>query len=306
MTAEPTTLTSPRKETAVTAVAAPAQARTVPADRTPRRFRRIPIAVILSATFLVFLLVAVFFPEWLTPYKPLTINPTNTLLAPSLAHPFGTDQSGRDIFARVVYGSAASLSIGVLATALALGLAVVLGVISGLGGRLVDGIVSRLLEVLFAFPALLLALLVVTMFGASVSSLIIAVGIGSAPGYARMVRGQVLAVRNSPYVEAAIVVGHPRWKVIGTTILPNAMRPLIVLATLGIGQSIVWASSLSFLGLGAAPPAPEWGAMLAAGRDFISTSWWIEFFPGTIIVLITLSTTALGRYLQRRLEGRNR
>lgn len=290
----------------MSAIATETRTRVASPGRSPHLLRRVPVAVILSALFLLFLLVAVFFPEWLTPYKPLTINPTDTLLPPSLQHPFGTDQSGRDIFARVVYGSGASLSIGVLATALALALAVVLGVISGLGGKVADGVVSRLLEILFAFPALLLALLVVTMFGASVGSLILAVGIGSAPGYARMVRGQVLAVRNSPYVEAAVVLGHPRWRIITTTILPNAMRPLIVLATLGIGQSIVWASSLSFLGLGAAPPAPEWGAMLAAGRDFISTSWWIEFFPGTIIVLITLSTTALGRYLQRRLEGRNR
>jgi peptide/nickel transport system permease protein len=164
--------------------------------------------------------------------------------------------------------------------------------------------ISRFLEVLFAFPSLLLALLFVAMFGAGVGSLIIAVGIGSAPGYARMIRGQVIAVRHAPYVEAARVLGHRPLRIMASNIFPNAMRPLLVLGTLGIGQSIVWASALSFLGLGAAPPAPEWGAMLAAGRDFISSAWWLEFFPGAVIVATTLAVTAIGRHLQRRLEGR--
>jgi peptide/nickel transport system permease protein len=270
----------------------------------PGVLRRFRVAPILSALFLLFLLVAVIDPALLTSYKPLDIDPSNSLLAPSLQHLFGTDQSGRDIFARVVYGARASLSIGVAATALALVVATILGVIGGLGGKFLDGVISRLLEILFAFPALLLALLFVTIFGASVGSLIIAVGLGSAPGYARMIRGQIISVKNAPYVEASYVLGHSRGRILRRTILPNAMRPLIVLGTLGIGQSIIWASSLSFLGLGAAPPAPEWGAMLAAGRDFIQTAWWVDFFPGAIIVLVTLATTSLGRYLQRRLEGR--
>ena len=180
----------------------------------------------------------------------------------------------------------------------------VLGALAGLGGKVLDAVIGRFLEILFAFPALLLALLFVTIFGASVTSLIISVGLGSAPGYARMVRGQIISVKNSPYVEASYVLGHSWWRVFRQTILPNAMRPLLVLGTLGIGQSIVWASSLSFLGLGAAPPAPEWGAMLADGREFIATAWWVELFPGAMIVLVTLATTSLGRYLQHRLEGR--
>jgi peptide/nickel transport system permease protein len=260
---------------------------------------------LLAVLFLLFLVVAVVDPSLLTRYQPLAINPAHSLEPPSFTHWFGTDPSGRDIFARVVYGAAPSLSIGVAATALALVLAITLGLIGGLGGRFVDGVVSRVLEVLFAFPALLLALLFVTIFGASVTSLIVSVGLGSAPGYARMVRGQVIAVKSAPYIEASRVLGHSRARILRQSILPNAMRPLLVLGTLGIGQSIVWASSLSFLGLGAAPPAPEWGAMLAAGRDFISSAWWAELFPGAVIVLVTLATTSLGRYVQRRLEGRD-
>jgi peptide/nickel transport system permease protein len=270
----------------------------------PSVFRRFRIGPVLSVLFLLFLLVAIIAPALLTSYGPLAVDPANSLQAPSVAHWFGTDQSGRDIYTRVVYGARPSLSIGIAATALGMAIAVVLGVAGGLGGKVLDAIIGRVLEILFAFPALLLALLFVAIFGASVTSLIIAVGLGSAPGYARMVRGQVIAVKNAPYVEASYVLGHSRTRILRQTILPNAMRPLIVLGTLGIGQSIVWASSLSFLGLGAAPPSPEWGAMLAAGRDFISTAWWVEFFPGAMIVLVTLATTSLGRYIQRRLEGR--
>jgi peptide/nickel transport system permease protein len=269
-----------------------------------RRVGWVRIGPVLSVLFLLFLAVAVVAPGVLTHYQPLAVDPLHSLQAPSATHWFGTDQSGRDIFARVVYGAAPSLSIGVVATALGLLVAVVLGVLAGLAGRIVDGVISRVLEILFAFPSLLLALLFVTIFGASVPSLIISVGLGSAPGYARMVRGQVIAVKNAPYVEASYVLGHSWFRILARNILPNAMRPLLVLGTLGIGQSIVWASSLSFLGLGAAPPAPEWGAMLAAGRDFISSAWWAEFFPGAMIVLVTLATTSLGRYLSRRLEGR--
>jgi peptide/nickel transport system permease protein len=272
--------------------------------RSRRVFRRVPIGPILSVLFLLFLTVALVDPSLLAHFAPLAVDPAKSLQAPSLAHPFGTDESGRDVFSRVIYGAMPSLSIGLAATVLGLAIAVVLGALAGLGGRILDAVIGRFLEILFAFPSLLLALLFVTIFGASVTSLIISVGLGSAPGYARMVRGQIIAVKNSPYVEASYVLGHSRWRVFRRTILPNAMRPLLVLGTLGIGQSIVWASSLSFLGLGAAPPAPEWGAMLADGRAFISSAWWVELFPGAMIVLVTLATTSLGRYLQRRLEGR--
>lgn len=268
------------------------------------RVWRVSPAVVLAWLVFAFLVISVAWPSLIAREGPLTVDPAHPLQGPSLSHLFGTDQSGRDVFSRVVYGARESLSIGIAATAVGLAIAIVLGFAAGLGGRWADTVISRFLEVLFSFPSLLLALLFVAMFGAGVGSLIIAVGIGSAPGYARMIRGQVIAVRIAPYVEAARVLGHPPLRIMVNSIFPNAMRPLLVLGTLGIGQSIVWASALSFLGLGAAPPAPEWGAMLAAGRDFISSAWWLEFFPGAVIVATALAATALGRHLQCRLEGR--
>jgi peptide/nickel transport system permease protein len=274
------------------------------AARPPGRRRRLRPGIALAWLVVAFLVACVAFPTLIAPDAPLAVDPSKTLLGPSLSHLFGTDQSGRDVFSRVVYGARESLSIGLAATVVGLAIAIVLGFAAGLGGRWADTVISRFLEILFAFPSLLLALLFVAMFGAGVGSLIIAVGIGSAPGYARMIRGQVIAVRHAPYVEAARVLGHHPLRITAASIFPNAMRPLLVLGTLGIGQSIVWASALSFLGLGAAPPAPEWGAMLAAGRDFVSTAWWLEIFPGAVIVATALAATAIGRHLQRRLEGR--
>jgi peptide/nickel transport system permease protein len=269
-------------------------------SRTARTFRP---AVYLSALFLALVVAAAIVPSAFTSASPLDTDVAQPLKSPSIDHLFGTDASGRDIYTRVVFGARSSLAIGLGATALALLVAVALGLAAGLGGPLLDGAINRFLEVLFAFPGLLIALLFIAMFGPGVTTEIVAVAIGAAPGYARMIRGQVLAVKGSGYVAAASALGHPPRRVVAQHIFPNAMRPLVVLATMGIGQSIVWASSLSFLGLGVAPPAPEWGAMLDAGRDFVSTAWWLELFPGLAIVGCTLSVTVVGRYLQQRLEG---
>jgi peptide/nickel transport system permease protein len=269
-----------------------------------RRARTVRPAVLLSAAFLALVALAVIAPTLVARQSPLQVHLGESLQAPSADHLFGTDQSGRDVYARVVHGARESVLIGLGATALGLGLAVILGLLAGLGPRWLDALINRFLEVLFAFPGLLLALLLVAIFGTGSRTEVVAVGLASAPGYARMIRGQVLAVRGSAYVEAARALGHSRWRTIRRTILPNAMRPLVVLGTLGVGQSIVWASALSFLGLGVAPPDPEWGAMLNAGRDYIQTAWWLDFFPGAVIVAFTLAATALGRYLQQRLEGR--
>jgi peptide/nickel transport system permease protein len=259
--------------------------------------------VVLSSALVVFLVLAAIDPRLLTTQSPYAVNLAETFKAPGLGHVFGTDQSGRDVYTRVIYGARQSLLIGLGATAVAMGLAIVLGLLAGLSGRLVDGLVNRFLEVLFAFPGLLLALLFVAAFGQGASTEIIAVGIGSAPGYARMIRGQVLAVKGSAYVEAARALGHRPSRIVRQHIFPNAMRPLVAMAAMGIGQSIVWASALSFLGLGVPPPAPEWGAMLDAGRDFVIQAWWLEIFPGLAIVACALSVTTIGRYLRQRFEG---
>jgi peptide/nickel transport system permease protein len=261
-------------------------------------------AVWLSALFLLLVVAWAVVPDAFTSESPFDTDVEAAIQAPSLQHWFGTDASGRDIYTRVVFGARSSLLIGVGATALALVAAILFGFAAGLGGRLTDGAVSRFLEVVLALPGLLLALIFIAMLGPGVATEVLAVAIGSAAGYAWMVRGQVIAVRNSGYVHAATALGHTRSRIIIRHVFPNAMRPLVVLATMGVGQSIVWASSLSFLGLGVAPPAPEWGAMLDAGRDFVSTAWWLELFPGLAIVGCTLAVTVLGRHLQQRIEGR--
>lgn len=264
---------------------------------------RIRLGTVVSSLIVLVLLAAVIAPALLTHRSPAAVDLEHTLLPPSLSHPFGTDDAGRDLYTRVVYGARESLGIGLGATALAMGIAIILGFAGGLAGGLVDIVIARVLEVAFAFPVLLLALLLIAIRGPSVNTEIVAVGIGSAPGYARMVRGQVLAVRNADFITAAAALGHGRWAVIRRHLFPNAMRPLVAVITLGIGQSIVWASGLAFLGLGVAPPSPEWGALLDSGRMYITTSWWLEIMPGVVIVLVALSVTSLGRTLQHRLEG---
>lgn len=276
----------------------------LPAIRLQKASRALRPGPLLAVSFLLLVIVAALVPQLFAHSDPLAIVPRDAFHPPSWAHWFGTDQSGRDIFSRVIYGTRQSLFIGLAATAIAMSIAIVLGLLGGLGGARVDHGVGWLLEVLFAFPSLVLALLFVAIFGSGIGPLIIATGLGGAPGYARMVRGQVLAVRNAGYIESAKALGHPPLRIITRQLLPNAMRPLIVTLTMGVGQAIVWASALSFLGLGARPPAPEWGTMLSMGRDFIANAWWLTFFPGLFIVLTTLSTTVAGRYLQQRLEGR--
>jgi peptide/nickel transport system permease protein len=278
---------------------APASAR----DALSARVRGLRPAVALSALFLALIVVAAIVPSLLTKGDPLAVNLGHSLQSPSLEFPFGTDQSGRSVYTRVIYGARESVLIGFGATAVGLGLASLLGIVAGLGGKWVDATVNRLLEVLFSFPGLLLALFLVAIFGSGVSTQILAVGIASAPGYARMIRAQVLQVKGADYVIASRALGHKPSRTLFKNILPNAFRPLVVLATLGVGQSIVWASALSFLGLGVAPPAPEWGAMLDAGKDYIQTAWWLELFPGAAIVATTLAASCIGRYLQRRIEG---
>jgi peptide/nickel transport system permease protein len=278
----------------------------VAATGATRSARRFSPAVYLASAYLALMLAWAIAPGLFTSGTPYDTDIETPLKPPSLEHWFGTDASGRDIFTRVVYGTQSSLAIGVGATALALLAAIILGFAAGLGGRFADGAISRFIEVVLSIPGLLLALLFIAMFGPGVVTQILAVAIGSAVGYGRMVRGQVIAVKDSGYVHAATALGHSRRRIITQHVFPNAMRPLVVMGTMGVGQSIIWASSLSFLGLGVAPPAAEWGAMLNTGRDFVSTAWWLELFPGLAIVGCTLTVTVVGRYLQQRLEGGHR
>lgn len=283
-------------------VAAPEAA---PAPQPVRRRRDLTgtVGLVAAGAVVGVVLLAALVPDLLAPQDPLEISLSESFAPPSAEHLFGTDQSGRDVFSRVIHGARQSLVIGIGATALGLLGALVLGLLGGLGGRVTDGAVTRIIEVLYAFPGILLALILIAVYGNSALTQMVAVGLATMPGYARMVRSQVLAVRGSAYVEAARALGHPSPRILLRTLLPNAFRPLTVLITLGIGQAIVWAAALGFLGMGVQPPTAEWGAMLNAGRTYIQQAWWMDFFPGITIVLFTLSLTVLGRHLQRATDA---
>jgi len=267
--------------------------------------RQVPFRVGICVVIIGVFGLAAVAPKVLQTHDPLAVDLRSSLQSPSFAHWLGTDQLGRDLYSRVVEGAGQSLAIGLGATALSMSIALVLGVAAALSGGVCDSILSRIVDVLFAIPTLLLALVFVTVFGPSVLTEVIAVGIGTAPGYARMIRGQVLAIKGTGYVEAAKVLGHPFPCIVWRHILPNAMNPLIAMMTIGVGQAIIWASGLAFLGLGVAPPAPEWGALLNAGRNYVIYAWWLEIIPGLAVTAFALSLTILGRHLQDRLEGKS-
>lgn len=263
----------------------------------------VPLPVWIAGLMAVLLITASLAPGLLATHDPRAISLENPLASPSAEHWFGTDASGRDLYSRMVYGTGESLLIGLGAAGIGVGLAVIFGSWAGLGGRWADAVIGRGLEVLFAFPILLLAMVFITVYGPSAATLILAVGLGTAPGYTRMVRGQVLAIRHSGYVQAAQALGHSPWRILHQHVLPNALRPLLAVLTLGIGQCIVWASGLAFLGFGVAPPAPEWGALLEAGRPYITEAWWLQILPGLAVLATALTATALGKYLETTLEG---
>ncbi|MCQ8242248.1 ABC transporter permease [Rhizosaccharibacter radicis] len=268
-------------------------------------FRRPGPGLLLATGFLVFLLLGCVAPSLVTAGgDPFRIAPHEAFRPPGWAHPFGTDQSGRDIFVRIVFGARESLLVGVGATGIAMMVAVTLGLLGGLGGHLAERAVRWLLQVMFSFPVLILALLLSAGLGHGIWPLVLATGLGSSAGYGRLVLSQVLAVRDAPYVEAARALGHSPARIVHRHVLPNAMRPLVVAVMLGVGQAIIWSASLSFLGLGAPPPAAEWGTMLSMGRDFVANAWWLTAFPGAFVVMTVLSTTAIGHALQRHLESR--
>lgn len=255
---------------------------------------------LVSGAVLLFFVLAAIAPSLLATQDPLAINPAAAFSPPGPGHLLGTDESGRDIYSRIIHGARPSLLIGAAATAVGLVLALLLGTMAGFGSKRLDSGVGRILEVLFALPGLLLALVFIALAGPGVTTTVIAVGLTSAPGYARIIRGQIVALRNSPMVEAATVLGRSRARILTAHILPNALAPVAVLATLGLGQAILWAASLSFLGLGAPPPAPEWGTMLSAGRTYLQLAWWMTFFPGLAIVLVAAAATVLSRSLKSR------
>lgn len=260
--------------------------------------------LLLAGLFVLLLLIAAIQPGWLVAGDPLDANSRLAFSAPSSLFWLGADENGRDILTRLVYAVRPSLVLGVAATAVGLLLGILLGLTAGLGPRWLDGAVMRVIDVLLAFPDLLLALVIITFFGQGQLNIILAIGIANVPRYARLVRAQTLVVRGAGYVEAATTLGLPRHLVIWRHVLPNAIKPILILATIGIGGNIVNGAALSFLGFGAAPPAPEWGGMLAMGRNYLANAWWLVAWPALAITLTVVSISAIGRELLRRSEGK--
>lgn len=258
----------------------------------------------LSITLLL-VLVAIAAPL-ISPFDPMLMGAGGSLEPPSPAHPFGTDKFGRDLFSRVVAGSRLTLFIGSLAVAISCTAGSLLGLVSGYFGGKVDNVIMRAVDVMFSFPDILIALSVVALLGPSLQNAVIAVGISAIPWYARVVRGTVMVERQKQYFEAAEAIGAGHGRLVLWHILPNALPPILVLATLGFSTAILSAAALSFLGLGAQPPDPEWGLELALGRDLMRKAWWIMTFPGIAIAVSVLGFNLLGDGLREALDPRQR
>ena len=269
-------------------------------DSIPGRMRRDALAWVSGLIILLFVVSAVFAPLLTTRAaegegEP---NPPEKLLAPSAEHPFGTDHLGRDLYARVLFGGRTALALGLLVVAVAVAVGVPLGAVAGYFGGWVDEIIMRLTDVFLAFPPLLLAIFIASALGASLTNAALAIAFTWWPWYTRIVRAQVVALRDRPFVEAARVMGVNDLVIIGRHILPNTLSPVIVQATLDLGSAILTGAALSFLGLGVQPPTADWGQIVSNGRLYFPDRWWYVTFPGLAIFLSTLAFNLLGDSVQ--------
>ncbi len=269
---------------------------------TVRRLLRARMAPVGLLVILILILSAIFAP-WIAPFEPREQNFAVALESPNTTYFMGTDQLGRDTFSRVVYGSRVSLQVGVIAVGISLLVGTTLGLIAGYAGvSFIDSLIMRFMDALLAFPALVLALAITAALGPSLTNVMIAVGIVGIPIYARLVRGQVLSVRQREYVEAARTVGVPDFLIITRHIFPNVTAPLIVQASIGVAVAIIAEASLSFLGLGVQPPTPSWGGMIAVGKDWLGRAPWMSFAPGVAIFVTVLAFNFVGDALRDALD----
>ncbi len=249
------------------------------------------------------ILVAVFAP-FIAPHDPLAQDFESRILPPSAGHLLGTDDLGRDILSRIIYGSRVSLAAGILSTALAVVAGVLIGAFATYYGGFWDNLAMRIMDIMLAFPQILLAIAIVAILGPGLTNAMLAIGIISIPIYARVVRSSILSLREKEFIEAARALGASDLQIIFKHLLPNCMGPLIVQATLGIATAIIEAASLSFLGLGAQPPTPEWGAMLNGGRHLLRQAPWVTAFPGVAIVVLVMGVNLFGDGLRDALDPR--
>jgi peptide/nickel transport system permease protein len=266
-----------------------------------KRLRKQRLALIGGSVLLLLVLVALLAPL-LAPHDPLAQDLYNRLQPPSLEHPMGTDDFGRDILSRIIFGARISLRIGLVAITAALAVGTVLGLWAGYWGGAIDTVIMRLMDLLLAFPSILLAIAVVAVTGPGIDNAIMAVSVVLIPQFARLVRSSVLSVREMAYVEAARALGAGQARILFVSVLPNCMAPIIVQTTLSLGTAILDAAGLSFLGLGAQPPMPEWGAMLAEGRELLLEAPWVMTFPGLAIFAVVLALNLFGDGLRDALD----
>ncbi|MGV8145144.1 MAG: ABC transporter permease [Alkaliphilus sp.] len=261
-------------------------------------------AAMVGLTIILILVFSAMFADIIAPYGYDDQDLKARLQSPSMQHLLGTDNFGRDILSRIIYGSRISLQVGFIAVGIAIVFGGALGAIAGYYGKRLDNVIMRLMDVLLAIPGILLAISIVASLGSGLQNVMIAVGIGSIPGYARIVRSSVLTIREQEYIEAAKAVGASDFRIIVKHIIPNSLAPIIVQSTLGVAGAILSAAGLSFIGLGFQPPTPEWGAMLSTGRNFIRDYWHMTAFPGLAIMITIFGLNLLGDGLRDALDPR--
>jgi peptide/nickel transport system permease protein len=276
-----------------------------PARRALRRLLKRKGAVIGMVVLAAFILLALFAPL-IVPYDPIATSWTLVRKAPSAQHWFGTDELGRDVLARVIFGARASLLAGAISVSIALLIGVPLGLLSGYRGGFIDALISRITDAMLACPFLILAIALAAFLGPSLGNAMIAIGVTATPIFIRLTRGQVMSVKVEDYVEAARAMGNPRWRIALVHILPNILPALLVQATLSIAAAIIAEAALSFLGLGQQPPLPSWGSMLNAAQRFLTNAPWIAIWPGLAIFLVVLSLNLVGDGLRDALDPRER
>ncbi|MDF2096943.1 D,D-dipeptide ABC transporter permease [Aquibaculum arenosum] len=267
--------------------------------------RRSPLMAVGTLLILTVLICTAFAP-WIAPHDPNAINLVNRLAPPSFEHPFGTDEVGRDLFSRVIYGSRASVGIGLAIVAISMTIGSAIGAFSGLAGGRTDTVIMRVMDVLLSFPPLVMAMALAAALGPSLFNAMLAIAVVRIPFYVRLARGQALGLRERPYVRAAVTFGARPLGIVQRHILPNALAPIIVQSTLDIGLAILTASALSFIGLGAQQPTAEWGAMVSTGRQFLLDQWWYPTFPGLAILLTAGGFNLLGDGLRDLLDPKTR
>ncbi|KAA0549868.1 ABC transporter permease [Bacillus sp. BGMRC 2118] len=270
-----------------------------------RRIVSSPLTVFGFVVVLILLIFAAFAP-WIAPHDPLEVDIVNKLQPPSSEHIFGTDEVGRDIFSRVIFGTRISLKIGLLVVVLSFPFGTIVGAIAGYFGGWIDTVIMRTTDIFLSFPGIILAMSIAAALGPSIENVLLALAVVWWPWYTRIVRSSVLSIKNSEFIESARALGASKFRILFKEILPNSIAPASIQASLDLGFVILSAAGLSFIGLGAQPPSPEWGAMLSSSREILREAWWAATFPGLAILVTVLGFNLLGDGLRDILDPKQR